>query len=695
MISFLLSIFLSAFLLFQLQPIIARYILPWYGGSATIWTACMMFFQVALLLGYLYAHLLASHVPPKRQAGLHLALLALSLLLLPIGVPESWIPTVSGQPAVDILALLAISVGIPFILISASGPLLQHWFSGVYPGRSPFRLYSLSNLGSLAALLSYPVLIEPNFTIDNQALTWSILYGLLVLLFASCGILYWKTNSDAVIAKDDAVAPEPVTMLDRTLWVSLAACGSTMLLAITNQISTDIAVVPFLWILPLSLYLITFIICFDKDGWYQRGVWMGLFAVSLVLIVRLMFTEFTSDTSPLAYQIFVYCFALFTCCMVCHGELARRRSAVPHLTTFYLYVALGGAVGGVFANLIAPVLFSGFWELHIALVGTVILAGVCIGVDNDLIKTKQRLTAFASVWSVVSIALIGVMIVQVQDGRSSSIYVNRTFYGVLYVDDYDAGTVEHERQLYHGRIQHGRQLMHPSSRRTPTSYYGLDTGVAAAILNHPHRSSRDPAEHGLNIGAIGLGVGTISAYGSPADSVHYYEINPDVEHVARNYFYYLPKSKAAIEVVIGDARVSMQRELDTDGSNQFDVLILDAFSSDAIPVHLLTDEAFDLYDKHLSDDGILAAHISNEYLDLSPVIRNAAQRLNMDAMLVEGPATRWYEDSNDWVLLSRNKEFMKSDRLRSIQTEWYEATPKPVRWTDDFSNLLEVIDWSD
>ena len=690
--SFLLSIFLSAFLLFQIQPIIARYILPWYGGSPTIWTACMMFFQVALLLGYLYAHLLANHVPPKRQAGLHLILLTLSLLLLPIGTPESWTPETSGQPALEILALLSISVGIPFVLISASGPLLQHWFSGVYPGKSPFRLYSLSNVGSLAALLTYPVLIEPNFTIDNQAITWSILYFVLILLFASCAVLYWRRGSDQMTASADQAPIKPVTMLDRTLWVSLAACGSTLLLAITSQISMDVAVVPFLWILPLSIYLITFIICFDKDGWYQRGVWMSLLFVALVLITRLMFLEFTSETESLAYQIFVYSFALFTCCMVCHGELARRRSSVPHLTSFYLYVALGGAIGGIFANLIAPVLFTGFWELHIALVGTVILAGVCIGVDNELIKTRQR---FTTAWSIATIVFIGILVNQVQDGRENSIYVDRNFFGVLYVDDYDAGTNEHERQLYHGRIQHGRQLMRGNVRRLPTSYYGLNSGVAAAIQRHPRRSSSDPTAHGLNIGAIGLGVGTIATYGTRADSIQFYEIDPNVEHVARNYFHYLEDGKAATRVVLGDARISMQRELENNGSNEFDVLILDAFSGDAIPVHLLTEEAFDLYDKHLSDDGILAAHISNEYIDLGPLIRNAAQRLNMDAVWIEGPANRSYEDGNDWILISRNQEFMNSRGLHSIQTDWSDPIPKPVRWTDDFSNLLELVYWGD
>ena len=692
---FLLAIFLSAFLLFQLQPIIARHILPWYGGSPALWTACMMFFQVALLIGYLYAHLLAKNVPAKRQPILHVSFLTLSLLLLPIGTPDSWVPTVSGQPAVEILALLSISVGIPFVLISASGPLLQHWFSGVYRGKSPFRLYALSNLGSLTALLSYPILIEPQFTIDSQATTWSVLYLALVLFLAFCGFAFSRSSAEGKADDPGVAAPQSVTMLDRILWVSLAACGSTVLLAMTNEICQDVAVVPFLWILPLSLYLITFVICFDKDAWYVRAVWLSLLFVSLALLLHLMFQDFTNVSVPLVYQVSVYCFALFSCCMICHGELARRRSAVPHLTTFYLYVALGGAIGGAFVNLVAPLLFTGFWELHIALVSTVILAGTCVGIDKKLIRTRQRRTAFASVWSLVVATFIVLLVLQVRSGRVDSIYVERSFFGVMYVDEWDVDNMDHERHLYHGKIQHGRQLLHPYNQRRATAYYGANSGVAAAIQQHPRRLAPDPASRGLNIGVVGLGVGTLSTFGTGNDSIRYYEVNPLVEQIAREYFHYLRNSKAATKIILGDARVSMQREFSDSGSNEFDVLVLDAFNGDSVPVHLLTEEAFDLYAKHLRDDGILAIHITNTYLDLSPVVRVASHRLGKDAIWVSGPAERWYEDYNDWVLVSSNRRFMDSRVLRSIQTAWKDVQPLQIRWTDDFSNLFQVIDWDD
>jgi hypothetical protein len=410
-------------------------------------------------------------------------------------------------------------------------------------------------------------------------------------------------------------------------------------------------------------------------------------------LLKLMFQEFSDPWTSIFRQIGIYSLALFTCCMICHGELARRRSAVPYLTTFYLYVALGGALGGVFVNLIAPVLFAGFWELHVALAGTAILAGICIGIDKQALKTKRRRAAFTSVWSVAVVALIVLLGLQIRTGTVDSIYHGRGFFGVMFVYEWDAGADDHERRFYHGKIQHGRQAMHPSNLRRASAYYGVNSGVGVAMLRHPRRQSADPAERGLKVGIVGLGVGTLSAYGTEQDSFRYYEINPQDEEIAREYFSYLKNSNAATQVILGDARVSMERELLESGSNEFDVLVLDAFSGDAIPVHLLTEEAFDLYAKHLRSDGILAVHITNQYLDLSDIVRGAANRLGKDAIWVEEEPERWYEDDNDWVLIANNPVFMQSSRIRSMQSAWDEDQPRPVRWTDDFSNLFQVIDW--
>jgi spermidine synthase len=693
MAPFLLAIFLSAFLLFQLQPIIARFILPSYGGSPAVWTACMMFFQVALLFGYLYAHLLANFVPVKRQPILHLSLLALSLILLPVGTPDSWTPTTGRLPAIEIIALLSISVGIPFVLISASGPLLQHWFAGAFTGRSPFRLYAVSNIGSLVALLTYPILFEPVFTIDMQATMWSFGYLMLIPVCILCGIAFSRNSGDHQTR--DSVTPDaqPVTMTDRILWVALAACGSTLLLAMTNYICQNVAVVPFLWIVPLSLYLLTFIICFDRDAWYRRRIWLSLLFVSLALMLEVLFQQFTPEPVALIYELGICCLALFTCCMVCHGELVRRRSAVRHLTTFYLYVALGGALGGVFVNLVAPIIFTGFWELHIGLVATVLLAGICIGMDNQRIDSGLRRVGISATFVMFAGALSIVLIMQIQGGRTESIHIARSFFGVMYVDESQAGTYRHERDFYHGAIQHGKQLMHPAYQRIPTTYYGAKSGVYAAIRHHPRRKAKNVSERGLSIGLVGLGVGTLSALGAEQDSFRYYEINPQVEQIARKYFTFLRLGKAKTEVVLGDARISMQHELIESGSNEFDVLILDAFSGDAIPVHLLTAEAFDLYMKHLREDGILAVHISNQFIELRPVIQAAAERMGKDAILVESENERWYENGSDWVLMSSNRDFLNSPKIGSIQTPWPDEGPSRIEWTDDFSNVIQLIDW--
>jgi len=695
MIQFSLAIFLSAFLLFQVQPIIARYILPAFGGSPAVWTACMMFFQVALLCGYLYAHLLANKVPSRRQPIVHLVLLALSFVLLPIGPPDTWAPTATGLQAVQILGLLSLSVGVPFVLISASAPLLQHWFAGVHPGKSPFRLYALSNFGSLIALLSYPTLFEPQFTIDTQATTWSFLYIALAAVCLWCGIAYWKSGDPAKHeTRSVAGSVRPVSTLDRVLWVALAACGSTILLAMTNHICQDVAVVPFLWILPLSLYLISFIICFDKDVWYQRPIWITLLVVSLIPMLQLMFEEYTAESQTLVYQVSVFSVVLFACCMVCHGELARRRSAVSHLTTFYLYVALGGALGGVFVNLVAPLIFPGFWELHVALAGTFILAGICVGIDKKVVRKRQDRRAFATAWSLATVVLVVALGMQTRTAGVDAIDIGRGFFGVMIVYETDAQLLDHERNLYHGRIQHGRQLFEDRKQRWPTSYYGVNSGVGITMQRHPKRQSRDPAERGLNVGIVGLGVGTISRYGRELDSIRYYEINPQVEEIAREYFTYLQNTKAETTVVLGDARVSMEREFLESGSNEFDVLVIDAFSGDSIPIHLLTEEAFELYAKHLRPGGILALHVTNLYVDLKDIVRGAAARLDMDAIWIEDYAENWYEDDNDWILVGNNPEFLHSRKMRSLQTRWTTAQPRPIRWTDDFSNLFEVLDWN-
>ena len=689
--AFLFSIFLSAFLLFQVQPVIARYILPSFGGTPAVWTACMMFFQVALFCGYLYAHLLATRVPANRQYQLHVVFLGLSLLLLPIAPPDGWSPSPTGEPSLQILALLGVAVGVPFVLISASAPLLQHWFAGANPGKSPFRLYALSNLGSLVALLSYPTLVEPSLTLRMQSWTWSVLYVLLAASIMYCGVLFSRSPASSNTGSGESES-SPVPWSDRVLWMALAACGTTLLLAMTNLICQDVAVVPFLWILPLALYLISYIIAFDKDAWYDRRVWVSLLVVSLPPLLYLMFNQYANVSISLAFQLVIYCAVLFVSCMVCHGELARRRSAVPQLTTFYLYVALGGALGGIFVNLVAPMVFIDFWELHIAIAATFVLLGVCVVLDRNAFKKAAPRAFFNTVWSLTTSALIVALFIQSRGDRDDAINSSRSFFGVMVVDETEAGTVFHERALYHGRVRHGRQLYAMGREVRPTTYFGPHSGVGHAILQHPRRRAPDAANRGLKMGIVGLGVGTLAAYGADQDTIQFYEIDPQVDLIARQHFSYLSNSSARVETTFGDARMSMEREFAEQGSNQFDILVIDAFSGDSIPMHLLTQEAFDLYAKHMRSDGILAVHITNQYVDLTDVIRNAASVIGMHAVLFSEYPENWYLSSNDWVLMGNNTLLHSSD-TRDRQADWPSDIPRPIRWTDDFSNLFDVLDW--
>jgi len=689
--AFLFSIFLSAFLLFQVQPVIARYILPSFGGAPAVWTACMMFFQVALFCGYLYAHLLATRVPANRQYRIHILLLGLSLFLLPVAPPDGWSPASGGEPSLQILALLGMTVGVPFVLVSASAPLLQHWFAVAHPGKSPFRLYALSNLGSLVALLSYPTLVEPSLTLRMQSLIWSVLYVLLAASILYCGVLFSRSPVPSITASRES-APTPVGWLDRILWMALAACGTTMLLAMTNLICQDVAVVPFLWILPLGLYLISYIIAFDKDAWYDRRVWVTLLVISLLPLLNLMFNQYSADSASLLYQLVVICAVLFAACMVCHGELARRRSAAPQLTTFYLYVALGGALGGIFVNLVAPMVFIDFWELHIAIAGTLILLGVCVFLDRNTFKKAAPRLFFNVGWSLTTAALVVALFIQSSGDRDYAIHSSRSFFGVMVIDEHRVGTPFHERALYHGRVRHGRQFYSGHRGMRPTTYYGFDSGVGHAISQHPGKQALDPADRGLNMGIVGLGVGTLAAYGTAQDTIRFYEIDPQVDLIARQHFSYLSNSNAQVETVLGDARISMEREFAENGSNQFDILVIDAFSGDSIPVHLLTQEAFDLYERHLRDDGILAVHITNTFVDLTDIVRNAASAIGMHAVLFSEYPEDWYLNGNDWILMG-NSTLLHSSDTKDRQSDWPNDIPRPIRWTDDFSNLFEVLEW--
>ena len=692
---FVAAIFLSAFLLFQVQPVIARYILPWYGGSPAVWTTCLLFFQVGLLGGYAYAHGLVSALREKRswQVGVHLGLLGLALLFLPITPTDELKPTGGGDdPVWGIVRLLFSTVGFPYILISASGPLLQHWFGEAYPTRSPYRLYAVSNVGSMLGLLTYPFLFEPLFTVTKQTAMWSVAFAVYCVFATACGIVFLRHRKESITPEESAPAEKDTTSaLDKFLWIAFPACGSILLLALTSQMCQDVAVVPFLWVLPLSLYLLTFVIAFDHARWYMRPVAIALATVTVGAVVLLIHREFASEELHIAGQLSIYCAAIFFGCLVCHGETARVKPPSRFLTKFYLSISLGGALGGLFVSLAAPVLFNGYWELHLAFL---LLAGL---VTLQLFRRFKP--ASRSPWHHVAelgwIALVTVLAVSlfkhIGTRREGALDATRGFYGVLHVYEENVGTEDYYRALYHGRISHGRQYSEEIYKDLATTYYSWESGVGGVFKTHPGADADDPQP--MHVGVIGLGVGTISTYAREGDRFRFYEINPQVEDLARRHFTYLADCKGEETVVIGDGRISLERELAAGEPQQFDALFVDAFSGDSIPIHLLTREAFELYFQHLKPDGILVVHITNLHLDLSDPVRNLAAEFGWEAIRVENiPELDTYHTYySDWILITKNRETIENLESYAYPAEWENEEPKDIHWTDDYSNLLEVI----
>ena len=671
------TIFLSAFLLFQVQPLIAKMILPWFGGSAAVWTACVLFFQLLLLLGYLYAHWTIQYLPPKRQTILHGALLAVSMLMLPAIPNPAWKPTGGEDPTLRIFGLLGATIGLPYFLLSTTGPLVQAWFvrERRKPGTTPYRLYALSNLGSMLALLSYPVLVEPYFATQMQGYGWSAGYVAFVLFCGFTAARQVRKQAASQPSDEQATRLPHATLL--LTWVLLAACASTLLLAVTNHLSQNVAAIPFLWVLPLALYLLSFILCFDGDGWYRRSVFLGLFAVSVGSMAYALFAD--TENLPLKVALPLFSAGMFVCCMVCHGELARLKPDPRHLTLFYLMVSIGGAIGGIFVGLIAPRVFSGYYELPLGVVAT---AAIVVSVlRGDPSGDSKASPIWSPVWIgavVCVLGLAGYVGYELRKSRAENRIAARNFYGGLKVSDSGTGQSA-VRTLTHGTINHGDQYLDPTRRRMPTTYYGPHSGVALAIKNI--------GDAPRNIGVIGLGTGTIAAHGRPGDTIRYYEINPLVIGIARTEFYYLSDCEAKVDIMLGDARLSLERE----PSQDFDVLALDAFSSDSIPIHLLTVEAFRLYFRHLKPTGILAVHVSNKYLDLKPIVGLAAKALEKQTCVID---TDDEDDINEfgatWVLVGGDRQFFQKPVISEGGTKL--AGRSDLRlWTDDYSNLFRIL----
>ncbi len=687
------AVFLSAFLLFLIQPLLGKFILPWFGGTPAVWTTCMFFYQAALLAGYAYAHSAATRIGLRRQVLLHVTLMALSLALLPILPSGHWKPEPGDDPVVRILGLLVASAGVPYLVLAATSPLLQAWYARARHGLSPYRLYALANAGSLLAVIGYPFVIEPAIGLRKQALIWSIGYAVAAGLIGICALKTLRTPDSADIRyactaglMDASTKPSAG---DRILWIAFAACGSLALLATTNQLCLDVAVVPLLWVLPLSIYLLSFVLCFHSARWYSRTLYIPLLAAGFGWICHILDRGVYAD---LRLQIASYAGVLFLTCMVCHGELIRLKPAPAHLTSFYLAVAAGGAVGGALAASVAPGFFRGYWEYHVSLLATVVLLSITLFRDPTSRMHEGRSPWSWALLAVGSMALAVALFLHVEESMRGTIAQVRNFFGVLRVVDY-AGDDPEERHytLMHGRIEHGSQYLSAERRYWPTSYFGPDSGVGLAIRCHPRRALNRSGSRNLSIGVVGLGTGTIATYGEEGDRIRFYEINPAVLRLSEEYFTYRSDSAASVDVVLGDARLEMERECSRGERGTFDILAIDAFSSDAIPVHLLTSECFQIYRRLLKKDGVMALHISNRYFSLSPVVRGQTlqgeQAIRVYSIGNELQGT----DDSEWVLLSGNRMFLENPEVRRAATEWPRNQPPSVTWTDDYSNLFRLF----
>ena len=684
-----LTVFLGAFLLFQVQPLIGKFILPWYGGIPAVWTTCLLFFQALLLGGYAYAHCSARYFKPRLQAVVHLALLGAALALLPITPSPEWKPVSLENPTWHILKLLLVCLGLPYFVLSATGPLLQDWFRRLHPGTSPYRLFALSNFGSLLALITYPFGIEPAFPRQTQAALWSWALGLFAVICGVCAVRLWISNPTShSLAQENDELPEGTQASSpavKLLWLSLSACASVLLLAFTNKMCQEVSVIPFLWVLPLSLYLLSFIICFESPRLYSRPVFSAAFILGLFLMCGQLFAGLSI---PMLMQIGIHSGTLFVCCMICHGELYRLKPRARSLTSYYLMIAAGGALGGGLVAILAPLLFNFYLEVHWGLWICSLLWMLTYARDGTAFRWGKRSLPLWNGALLTVLLLGGVLLWNSRYATQNAIHLARNFYGILGVYELEKDKPEEHRVvLTSGRINHGLQFVSPSKASLPHSYYSEGSGVELALrhLNRPE---------GRRIGLVGLGTGTLAAYGQPGDYLRYYELNPEIKRVAEKYFGYLKNSPARVEIVMGDARLSLESE----PSGQFDLLVLDAFTSDAIPVHLLTREAFAIYLRHLKPDGVIVVNITNRYLDLQPVLEKVAAHFQFGFGMVPFPGPRFAKGSlpvgifaSRWVLLARDKSFLEIEAIHQVAISPLANLDAFPLWTDEYTSLFELV----
>ncbi|MCH2182159.1 MAG: fused MFS/spermidine synthase [Mariniblastus sp.] len=688
MARYALTIFLSAFLLFQIQPIVARIILPRFGGTSAVWTTCMMYFQILLLVGYVYAHLVRRILTPRTTWLVHIILLTTAALTLRIeAIPDQPIFP-SSNLAWSIIQVLTLTIGLPFLALSTTGPLVQAWHSTTHPQRQTYRLYALSNLGSMLALLSYPFLVERFFGLSLQQTSWSIAFLFFAALSAWSGWQTVRYQQWCPADADDSSLTQygSSSRFSVVSWLTLSGTASVVLLATTNLMCLEVASYPFLWILPLTLYLLTLIICFDRPSWYLRGPMITLFLFSAAYSVLLVHL---GTRTSLLVQVTGMSAVCFFGSMVCHGELQRLKPPTSSLTLFYLCIAIGGALGGIFVALIAPHIFDGYYEFHVGLILAILLPMTII--YFELRKKESGLPAtfwLASLASMLVLSVVSCSLIYHWDHRfqPNLIFRQRSHYGIVSVLESN-----NFRRLVNGQTVHGGQSLDQSFEFTPNLYYVNGSGAATAFQAYRDwLTGKGQGDQPMNIGVVGLGTGSLSAWGKRQDRFCFYELDPLVTQVARDYFTFVEEND--VEIVNGDGRIELEKELVSQGPRMFDILFIDAFSSDSIPVHLLTTECLELYRKHLKPDGILVLHITNKFVDLRPVVHSLAKKLDWHAVLLDHDNPVTGSDTR-WVVLTRNAELADSPRFQQARSDWPEDLPSII-WTDDFASLAPLVIWN-
>jgi hypothetical protein len=676
---------LAGFLLFQVQPLFAKYILPWFGGGATVWIVCLLFFQLALLAGYAYAYAITLPIPVPRQVQLHVAILAVSLALLPITPADSWKPQGAGDPTLRILALLAVCVGVPYLALAATTPLLSRWLARIEPTFDPAPLFAGSNLGSFAGLLTYPFAFERWLSSPQQTKWWSWAYVVYAGLFVSCGLITLARSNRGQTGESLMSSRDPTPAGRVALWVALPGLGSVLLLATTNAVTQWSLVVPFLWIVPLSLYLLTFVIVFAAPRLYHRV----LFCTAFPLLAGSTFTlALPENASDFLTQLAIHAAALFAGCMICHGELVRLRPEPEKLPQFYLAIAAGGAMGGVLVALVAPLIFNDFFEHPLALVVTCALAVALLLNEARSTRWIALVAGLAALYF-----LNGLVAGFWQNSGRTLVERVRNFYGVVKIVRAEKDNPRnHALLMMQAGVEQGGQYQSPERRMELICGYNESSALGLALAHQARRRAGGP-QTPLRIGVIGLGVGMVAGLGRDGDTMRYYEINPVIPGLANRHFSFLKDGKAKTDILLGDGRLVLERQLKESDAQKFDVIVLNAFRGASPPLHLMTREAFDIYFGHLAENGILAVNFEFEVFDMSSLHRGLARQFGSQVRWFEPPDTRGCEGAIGWALYTRDTTFFEVPTVKRAISDWPDGGTAEIVWTDQDSNLMSIINW--